>query len=105
MYAHVVALQRMDAIASSSASPPGDPDNLEPVYQVLERPTTVLVRLNEHSSFALLLHCCNETEDCHCNGTEYTTSVTSRGAMGSDILKRGCWTVLGSREGYPPRTA
>ena len=93
VYAHVRPLQRCnDANSNANAR-----ESLEPLYEVYSGPSSIVVRLNEHCSRTLLLHCCGETRHCHCRGTFCTTKLLAVGELGVDILSCGRWAVHVSR--------
>ena len=97
IYANVKALILCDDDAHVGPS-------FEPLYKVYCGPGVTVVRLDEHCTRALLLHCCLETAGCNCRGTSYTTRLYVHNELSIDVLSQGRWTVQGSRHCYPSRT-
>ena len=104
VYAHVRALILCDSHGQTGSQETEDHRSLEPIYRVDTGPAVILVRLDEHCTRALLLHCCCESHGCSCKATSVTTRLDSTGESIMSTVGDGRWTVIGSRQGYPPRT-
>ena len=96
-YAHVLPILPCTDDAFASMGEEYVHNTLEPEYRVYFRGSNVLVRLNEHTCRALLLHCCHPTR-CTCHG-ESPTAHCSDTIQHLDVerIRDARWTVLGSR--------
>ena len=101
LYAHVLYLRPSDANASSTTRLYNIGD-IERMFRVHTDARNVIVRLDALCHRAVILHCCPESDGCNCCGS---SRITLSESPSYESLLSTSWTVLGSREGYPPRSA
>ena len=94
MYMHV-------AFHYAPSSMDYDIGNMEQLFEVHAEMCNVIFRLDEHCHRAVLLHCCPDSTGCNRCGH---ISLHAPDVPGAGSAAFGRWTVLGSREGYPPRS-
>ena len=97
VYVQVTPMQKVSSIDIDSGG--------TTIYSVSKSNATVLLQLTSGCVKALMLHCCRDAEGSGC--TESRTSPAfnvSQADITSSSLYEHRWCILGSRDGFPPRS-